>query len=300
MVSSITSSTLKQYSSSLKLWWDFCCSNNIDLYTFSVNWTLKFLEQMFQKGFAYGSLNCARSALALIISPELGSNFEIKRFFKGLEKLRPSRPKYNFTWDPSIVLNYLKDYYPNENLSMEQLTYKLVTLLALITAHRVQTLSLMEITNIHKDNTGFQIWINDRIKTSGKNKTQPILYVPFYLQDPRICAAKVLSTYLQKTDTIRNNISKLILTTKKPYRPATTQSISRWIKHILQQSGLDTKIFSTHSTRHSATSYANKKGVSIDLIKSTAGWTAQSQTFAKFYNRPIIDHNSFALSVLNS
>ncbi|KAI8440715.1 hypothetical protein MSG28_009058 [Choristoneura fumiferana] len=76
---------------------------------------------------------------------------------------------------------------------------------------------------------------------------------------------------------------------KRPHRDATAQSISRWIKQVLAKSGVDVSIFSAHSTRHAATSTAAAAGVSIDVIRKTAGWTATSQTFAKFYNRSIID-----------
>lgn len=299
-MSSISSSTLKQYSSTLKHWWHFCQSKKINVYTFSIEWTMQFLMELFEGGASYGSLNCARSALALIISPNLGSNLELKRFFKGLYNLRPNRPKYSFTWDPSIVLSYLKDFYPNENLSLDKLTSKLVTLLALITAHRVQTLSFIELDNIHKNEAGFQIWISSHTKTSGLNKSQPILYVPYFLKDPRLCVAMTLDTYLEKTKDVRCGIPKLFLTTKKPYKAASTQSISRWIKNTLYQSGVDTKIFTAHSTRHSSTSVANRKGINIDLIKSTAGWTSRSNTFATFYNRPVVNHNSFALAILES
>lgn len=298
MVSSISSGTLKQYSSSLKLWWTFCRSNNIDLYTFSIDCLLKFFTQLFESGAAYGTLNCARSALALIISPEVGVNLEIKRYFKGLYNLRPSKPKYNVTWDPTVVLHHLRGFYPLESLSMERLTLKLVTLLALITAHRIQTLSLIELQNIHKNETGFQIWIKNRIKTTGRDKVQPVLQVPYFAQDPRICAAKTLEIYLEKTENLRRGNTQLILTFKKPHNPATTQTISRWIKSILLASGVDTTLFSAHSTRHSSTSFASKKGISIDTIKNTAGWTSQSSTFARFYNRPIVNTNEFALSIL--
>lgn len=298
MIASISHSTLKQYSVSLKLWWDFCLSNNLDVYEFSVNWTLKFFTELYRKGASYGSLNSARSALSLIICSEIGVNKQIKRFFKGLHNLRPSRLKYDSTWNPAIVLDYLRELPPNDTLSLEQLTYKLVTLLALITAHRVQTLSLIKVENIHKDPTGYQIWISDRIKTSATNKCQPVLYIPFFVDDSRVCAAKTLDAYLEKTKFLRPSSSHLFLTFKKPHKPASSQSLSRWIKTTLAKSGVNTQKFSAHSTRHSATSTARLKGVNIDLIRSTAGWSQQSSVFAQFYNRPIVNRDDFALAIL--
>ncbi|XP_050307512.1 uncharacterized protein LOC126744197 [Anthonomus grandis grandis] len=271
MISSISKGTIKQYTSTLRCWWQFCINNKIDVFHLSIDLTLKFLTELYNSGVAYGSLNCARSALALIISPEIGSNGGIKIFFKVIGNLRPSKPRYDFTWDPSIVLNFLKELYPLENLSLTELTCKLVTLLALITAHRVKTLALIKLENIFRDETGFEIWITGRTKTSNKTKIQPVLHVPYFAEDEKVCAAKTLEAYLNKTNRLRNKISNLLITTKKPYKPATSQTISRWIKYTLEQSGLDNEIFETaHSTRHSSTSLANKKGINIDLIKSTA------------------------------
>ncbi|KAJ8918214.1 hypothetical protein NQ315_014082, partial [Exocentrus adspersus] len=67
-----------------------------------------------------------------------------------------------------VVAPYWPSLYPNEELSLKNLTYKMVMLLALATAHRVQTLSLINVDNIESTNSGFQIKIPDRIKTSGR------------------------------------------------------------------------------------------------------------------------------------
>ena len=245
MIASLTKTTLKQYNSGLKLWWVFCVRNNWNIYTKSIPMVLKFLGDQYEKGASYGTLNCIRSALALILSPDLGTDYQIKRFFKGVQHLRPNCPRYNCIWDPSTVLRYLSLLFPNENISLELLTQKLATLLALITAHRVQTLSLIEIGNIFKKPEGFDILISQRIKTSGIGRLQPVLHIPFFTEKPSLCAANTLQAYLTKTLLLRNQEhKKLFITTKKPYREATSQSISRWIKTTLEKSGIDVRKFS--------------------------------------------------------
>lgn len=78
------------------------------------------------------------------------------------------------------------------------------------------------------------------------------------------------------------------------------QILSHWVKLMLKNSGLDIEKFSSHSTRHASTSTASNLGVKIDVIRNAAGWTKESQTFAKFYKLPIIsDANSFAQAVLS-
>lgn len=56
--------------------------------------------------------------------------------------------------------------------------------------------------------------------------------------------------------------------------------------------------YTPHSTRHAATSTALAKGVDLNIIKSTAGWSKESEVFARFYNRPIESKSSnFAAAV---
>lgn len=93
------------------------------------------------------------------------------------------------------------------------------------------------------------------------------------------------------------NNKNLFLTFKPPHKTASSQSISRWIKQVLAVSGVDVASFSAHSTRHAATSAARAAGLSLDVIRKTAGWTANSQTFARFYNRPLVAESSFARTV---
>lgn len=96
----------------------------------------------------YGTLNSYRSALSLITNVDLGSDERVRQFFKGVSVLKPSKPKYALTWDPTPVITYLASLWPQEDLSLELLTHKLATLLILASMQRVQTLSLIKRNNI--------------------------------------------------------------------------------------------------------------------------------------------------------
>lgn len=290
---------MKQYDAVLKRWWRFCDELQVNPYQASVPYILRFLSEWFETGASYGTLNTARSALSLINGAKSGSDDRLKRFFKGVFRLKPPTAKYNITWDPALVLNHLGC--PNESLDLLTLTKKLVTILALTTAHRVQTLSLIKINNIKFITDGVHIKIPDIVKTSKKNSFQPILYLKNYSNKPEICPVNTLKAYLRATQQIRQKIEFLILTVKKPHSNASSQSISRWIKATLCEAGVDTSIFTAHSTRHASTSAANRAGLNIDLIRRTAGWSEHSATFARFYNRPVSqDPLSFSNTICNT
>lgn len=300
MLASLSDNTVKQYGVTLKLWWQFCMLNNVDVFNNNISLVMSFLTEQFEKGCSYGSLNSHRSALSAFLGDTIGSDARIKRLMKGAHRTKPNGPKYTFTWNPQIVLNYVSNWHPNLNLTIEKITKKLVILLALCTAHRVQTLSLIKLENITITDDGVKIFIADMIKTSAPGRDQPILFLPYFQENLKICPASVLKDYIFFTKKLRTeNAGNLLLTIKKPHRVATPQSISRWIKTVLSESGVDTRTFSAHSTRHAATSAAHSAGLSLDVIRKTAGWTTTSTVFARYYNRPVNTNSDFARFVCN-
>lgn len=295
MLASLSDSSLKQYEVCFKRWNNFCLQNATDVYESSIPTVIYFLTQLFNSGSQYGTLNTYRSALSLIIGSHISTDDRIKRFLKGVYRLRPPRPKYNVTWDTSKVLDGLSDWYPNETLSLENLTKKCVSLLALATSQRVQTLQKILISNIETHTSMIKIKIPDLLKTSKAGANQPLLSIPFFTDKPSICPATTLQCYIRKTSSLRQG-ENLFIAYKKPHKIVSTQTISRWIKKTLEDCGIDVSMFTAHSTRHASTSRAYQKGVNIDSIRKTAGWSGTSTTFGKFYNR-IITNEGEQISV---
>lgn len=303
MLASLSPNTLKQYNCVYKKWWLFCKNSSIDLFNNNIPKVLQFLTEQYDAGCNYSTLNTYRSALALILGKRFSQDDSVLRFVKGVYKTRPCFPRYKVSWDPNTVLDHLSQFYPNENQSLETLTKKLVTLLALSTAQRTQTLSLIKVCNIKTSNSRIEIVIDDLTKTSTPNRAVPPLIIPFFHQKLQICPASTLLAYIRASQPFREHINtdRLILTIKRPYHNASSSTIGRWIKNVLTDSGVDTSVFGAHSTRHASTSAAKRKGISIDLIKRAAGWSGNSLIFAKFYNRPLRlnDESEFAESVLS-
>lgn len=138
---------------------------------------------------------------------------------KGISKIRPSHPRYSRTWDLSVVLNFLHSLGSNEKLTFKQLSQKLITLLALVTGHRIQTLSLIRIAKITETASGIQIFISDKIKTIGTNSLQPCLHLLIYDENPQICASSTLKAYIEATQIFKKPEQVFL-----PYTPKTTQT----------------------------------------------------------------------------
>ena len=60
--------------------------------------------------------------------------------------------------------------------------------------------------------------------------------------------------------------------------------------------GIDTSIFSPHSTRSAASSTAKKGRVPIDTILKTGVWRSM-KTFGQFYDKEIVEKKNILLQI---
>ena len=62
---------------------------------------------------------------------DVGQHLIITRLLKGVYNVRPLLPRYTDTWDVLAVLNYIETLGHSEDLSLKQLSFKTVFLLAI-------------------------------------------------------------------------------------------------------------------------------------------------------------------------
>ena len=171
-------------------------------------------------------------------------------------------------------------------MPLNWLTYKLVALFALVTAQRAQSLHALNVNDIVFGKELVVIPIKALLKQSRPgNNNFSIQLKPFH--DTSICIVETLKEYVLRTKKLRREESRLFISFQKPHKAASKDTISRWIKFVLQESGIDTEIFKSHSTRAASVSYAKSCNYPIEDILKTAGWS-NNQTFYKFYDKVIM------------
>ena len=89
---------------------------------------------------------------------------------------------------------------------------------------------------------------------------------------------------LQKNPKIKN----LLLSYYK-HKPIETQTISRYVKLTLKASGINTKKFTDHLTRHASSTGKFMRELSLNDIAKKGGWKSLS-SFRQFYNLPVINN----------
>ena len=228
----------------------------------------------------------------------MGSDKTVARIFKYFYKERPKFPRYLVTWDVGTVLKFLAWWHPQDALSLKQLTLKAVTLLALTSSDRAQTLHLLDVEKVHITPQGLEFEVSSLLKTrrGAPKKGLPPKVVKCVSWDaPELNVANYIEFYMVKT--LRFRIKAVRLGKEKPTQlflshrtgaPVQRASISRWIRQVMALSGIDISTFKPGSTRGASTSMARRQGATPGQIMGQGDWTNLG-TYQRFYDREIHD-----------
>ena len=275
-------------------WITFCDKNSYDCVNATVAQGLEFLQCLFDDHVVArgkSSLNTAKSALsAFIILPngeKFGENIHVKAFMKGISNLRPSRPRYLTTWDPDCILDLLctHKWNPAEDLDLLALSMKIVSMILLATYQRGQLILALNLDRcaMVDNEIRFRILAEDLKQGSRANYVpEPIIFEKF--DKPELCIVSHLQVYLHETEHIRGDVRSVFITSRKPYRAVSRDTVSRWMKTVMCHAGINVDMFAPGSTRSASSSKAWAAGVPLDQIMKKAGWLRES-TFQKWYHR---------------
>ena len=142
---------------------------------------------------------------------------------------------------------------------------------------------LIDIHNLSFEDNFMVIRIGHMMKASTKKLHIGEIKFPWYQENDKICVFTCMKKYLKLTVNLRGNITRLFITTTKPYKTASQDTLATWIKTI------DISIFSAHSTRSASTTRAATRIPIVNVLKT--GGLRSMRTFAKHYNKDVIVNN---------
>ena len=145
--------------------------------------------------------------------------------------------------------------------------------------------------------------MKDKLKHTKPGHYQRPFQLPRY-SDKKLCVVSCLEEYMKRTAALRSkNTDKLLLCYAQPHGPASKDSVSRWLRDVLHEAGIEG--FSSHSFRGASSSAMLESGVSLENILKTAGWS-NAATFHKYYHKPLatdsvnpLGDNKVQQSILN-
>ncbi|XP_065180118.1 uncharacterized protein LOC135810554 [Sycon ciliatum] len=304
LVASWRTNTSRHYDSAWALWSRWCAQRSIDPLRPALTRVLEFLSDQFQDGRAFRTISGYRSALSTMLPPvdgtSVGSHPTVVRLLRGAYNLRPPAPRYTFTWDVQLVLDFLRSWPDVSVLSDKQLTLRLAMLLALSGAYRCGELCLLSSVFSQLSDGSVRLPLLGTRKTQRVGEPlQTVQVCPFSVA--ALCPVQHLLEYGRRSAVWRlDGSGPLLLSFRKPHKPVSSPTVARWLKEVLGLAGIDTAQFSAHSSRGAATSAAARAGVSTAVILAAADWK-RATTFRRFYCRDVTPPaDCFSAAVLRS
>ena len=177
---------------------------------------------LYKEGLSYTAVNTARSALSSLLSLPDGSTIGkhplVSRLLKGIFQDRPPKPRYSSVWDVNCVPTHFQQMPSARELSLKELTLKLVMLLLLVTGQRGQTIHLLDLNNMSECNDSYIFTITEHLKQSRPGNPNPVITLRAYHNDKSLCVYAHLKEYLSRTRIIRGIESYLLISFVKPHR----------------------------------------------------------------------------------
>ncbi len=291
LLGGVRNSTSAAYQSAWNGWHSWCVQQGANPMSPPVTKVLEFLSWLVGKGKAYRTINLSRSMLSSTLGKidgvDIGKHPLVVKLMKGAYNKKPPIPKYTGFWDVNLVINYIISLGPDEELSLSALSSKLAMLLALSSLCRVSELASIVRDSIVIDDEQAKFALSALRKSQRASSLQLISLKK--LQPVSLaCPVATLMHYISVSEPFRvGEKSRLLLLGLRPPRNSVCGStVARWIKSLLSKAGVDTTVYSAHSTRGASASNAANLGVPTDAILSAGCWKSES-TFTRFYRRSV-------------
>ena len=153
--------------------------------------------------------------------------------------------------------------------------------MALASGSRAQTIHHMHLDNVIDTDNKLTFFYDVPLKTSKPGK-KPHTLVFERFNDRNRCVVHILKEYVARTKNIRSS-KHFWISFRKPHGKVQKDTISRWLKTVFLQAGVDLE-FKAHSFRSASTSQAASAGVGLKAILDTANWSSATN-FERFYHK---------------
>ena len=236
-------STAGAYAPCWGKWVLWCGQRKIDPVNATVKDILLFLTSLFENGLQYRTIGVYRSAISAyhraVEGKPVGQHPDICTFMGGVDNLRPPMPRYCIIWEVDNVLHYLQGQ-EDSSISDKDLTMKTAMLLALAAVKRASELHLLDTSYMAIGESKIVFQLGEKPKHLRKKGKRPDP-IEYFSSGQNLCPVKTLKSYLNRSKPWRGSgDSKVFLSFIKPHKAVTTSTISRWLKIILANTGVDT------------------------------------------------------------
>ena len=114
---------------------------------------------------------------------------------------------------------------PLQKLTLRQLSYKIILLLALTSAARAHELSALDLASSLRKEGSWEFLLPTDVKTSRPGHPARKFFLPSFPDNPNICVVHTLAAYVERTRNLRKS-SQILVSLFGPQKAISSQSIS--------------------------------------------------------------------------
>jgi len=316
-------STSRMYNSAWQKYADWCKEYHHDPEAYDTKQILSFLHTF--SHLSPSTLNGYRSSIASavlkVIYPDsipIAEDPDIMAFFRAKRQCTTSIPRLVDleTWDTNILTRYVQQRLsPSASLSLYNLQQKLVLLLCLHTMWRPRSNigRLQHRDTVLRYSPGNQPLVGAILHIIRQPKeTQQKTIQLGLLEDQRqveLCVVRCLESFLQYTSKFRLTLAEdhtLLLKNLHKHeellKPTGIQpkTAAAWVKSHMLKAGISREYTAAHPIRVASSTKAVQQGISISRVKQHANWSQTSNTFERYYYKPLGQEHDSTTIIQNS
>ena len=277
----------------MEKWFLYCDHYEVDRFKPTTWQVCRFLRLLSELNMSLGAVNAARCALSVLLpllsnGLTIGKDYWVCRAVKAAYHAKPPKARYAGFWDISPVFKLFERWGDNRELSLKQLSQKLVMLFLLISGQRGQAVPALHLDHLVWSEEGAAVFtLTVPMKTTRVGECLPVVTLKRYIMKRHVCVVDAIKEYIRRTESLRGEARELIVSFRKPHHPVSRDTISRWVIQVMDQAGIDTSVYKLHSTRGASTSAGAAMGLSSNVLLKHGSWKSL-KSMATFYNQPII------------
>ncbi|GAM18648.1 hypothetical protein SAMD00019534_018230 [Acytostelium subglobosum LB1] len=249
--------TLKAYDAVWRRWSTFTMANNSSPTDISTKMVNAFIADLGHKDYSTSYIYTHRSALSSLrklARMDALDDESTKRLLQGLAKKKPSKPKYSEVWDPTIVINFIRDNYSKRARSDIDLLKRTLVLVRLALCARSSDLARWAFSSLVVSNTS--------------------------IKGPIVNAKEQRASASQSTLVLKPVSGAAA--SRPPHQCLSADWITKLSLEVMEEAGIDTSIYGAHSTRAAVITKALASGASFQDVKALSRHKSAT-TMEKYY-----------------
>ena len=201
---------------------------------------------------------------------------------------KPPEHKIVHKWDPTKVLFHFRSWKPAHLLSLRNLAAKTIFLIALATGCRLKELRSLRLDRLVKTEREWIFTLTSTKIYNSKHPNPELLSISIQknVYESDLCPIHNLEVYIEKTESIRNT-PVVFVSTKKPYSPYQSITVSNFIREILVKAGVasSNKKGLTQKVRSAVASSLYDAGVPVSSILKNCHWQSGASFYTYYYKQ---------------